>query len=95
MPKKKKILVSCGTAIATSTVVAKKIEEKLGERGIPVEVSQCKAAEAPKRADGFDAVVTTTQISYKGDTPVLKTTSFLSGRGIDEDVDKIVEMIGG
>ena len=30
----KKILVACGTAIATSTVVAKKLEEKLRARGL-------------------------------------------------------------
>lgn len=30
----KRILVACGTAIATSTVVARKIEEELEKRGI-------------------------------------------------------------
>ena len=40
----KRILVACGTAIATSTVVAKGIEEAMAERGIKVITRQCKAA---------------------------------------------------
>ena len=36
MAQPKRILVACGTAIATSTVVAKAIEEEMKKRGIPV-----------------------------------------------------------
>lgn len=50
----KKILVSCGTAVATSTVVAKKVEETLKEKGYDVVVEQCKASEVPQKAEGAD-----------------------------------------
>jgi PTS system galactitol-specific IIB component len=43
MSIRKTILVACGTAIATSTVVAKTLEEVLRERGIDVVTRQCKA----------------------------------------------------
>ena len=36
MAKQKVVLVACGTAVATSTVVAHAIEEAMAERGIPV-----------------------------------------------------------
>jgi len=42
---RKRILVVCGTGIATSTVVARKLEEKLEEKGIDIETRQCKVAE--------------------------------------------------
>ena len=45
MASPKRILVACGTAIATSTVVAKGIEEALKARGISVITRQCKATE--------------------------------------------------
>ncbi|MFB8734167.1 hypothetical protein ACEQPO_10080 [Bacillus sp. SL00103] len=45
----KKILVSCGTAVATSTVVAKKVEETLKEKGYDVVVEQCKASSPAKK----------------------------------------------
>ncbi len=86
----KRILVACGTAIATSTVVARKIEEELEKRGIRASISQCKASEVPSKVEGHDLVVTTTFVSGTGDVPVIQTVSFLTGVGIETDIDKIV-----
>jgi galactitol PTS system EIIB component len=91
---KKKILVACGTAIATSTVVANKIKQLLTEKGVPVEVQQCKAAEAPSKAAAYDLIVTTTPIGNVGDTPVIRTVSFLSGVGMEKDIALILEKLG-
>lgn len=90
---KKRILVACGTAIATSTVVAKKLEDMLKERGHDVHIDQCKAAEAPSRASDFDLIVATTQVGNVGDTPVIRTVSFLSGVGMEEDLEKIMKVL--
>jgi len=90
----KRILVACGTAIATSTVVAKKIEEVFKEKGYPVFVDQCKASEAPSKAANFDLIVTTTPMGAVGDTPVLQSVSFLTGLGMDEDINKIFKLVG-
>ncbi len=86
----KKILVACGTAIATSTVVARKIEEELEKRGLSVSTTQCKASEVPSKVEGHDLVVTTTFVSGTGDVPVIQTVSFLTGVGIEADIDKII-----
>ena len=86
----KKILVACGTAIATSTVVARKIEEELAKRDISVQTTQCKASEVRSKVDGHDLVVTTTFVSGTGDVPVIQTVSFLTGLGIDADIEKII-----
>lgn len=86
----KKILVSCGTAVATSTVVAKKIEETLKSKGIDVVVEQCKASEVPSKSARADLIVTTTPVSGVGNTPVIQTISFLTGVGIDDDIKKII-----
>jgi len=95
MTGKKRILVACGTAIATSTVVARKIEEELAERGIEVQINQCKATEVPSKVEGHDLVVTTTLISGAGDVPVIHTVSFLTGVGIESDIEKIVGYLKG
>jgi Phosphotransferase system, galactitol-specific IIB component len=89
----KKILVCCGTAVATSTVVAKKIEEVLKNKGFNVAVEQCKAAEVPVKAENADVIVTTTPVSNVGDVPVIQTVSFLTGVGIDDDINKIIEYL--
>ncbi|MDB4996870.1 MAG: galactitol transporter subunit [Myxococcaceae bacterium] len=91
---KKKILVACGTAVATSTVVAKKLEEKLRAKGIEVQIDQCKASEVSTKVDGYDVVVATTEVDDTRGKPFLRTLSFLTGIGVDADVEKIVKLLG-
>ena len=90
----KKILVVCGAGVATSTVAVKKIEEKLGQRGVKIQEDQCKVTEVPYKAAAYDLIVTTTLLGAVGDTPVLQTVSFLTGVGIDADIDRIVQLLG-
>jgi len=90
----KKILVACGTAIATSTVVAKKLEEKLSALGLEVKIDQCKASEVGSRAAAYDLVVSTTEIDDAKGKPVVRTLSFLTGIGMDADVQKIAKLLG-
>ncbi len=91
---KKKILVACGTAVATSTVVAKKLEEKLRAKGIEVQIDQCKASEVSTKVDNYDVVVATTEVDDTHGKPFLRTLSFLTGIGVDADVEKIVKLLG-
>ena len=91
---KKKILVACGTAVATSTVVAKKLEEKLRAKGIDVQIDQCKASEVSTKVDGYDLVVATTEVDDTRGKPFIRTLSFLTGIGVDADVEKIVKLLG-
>ncbi len=93
MVKRKRILVACGTAIATSTVVARKIEEELEKRGMKVDITQCKASEVPSKVEGHDLVVTTTMVSGTGSIPVIHTVSFLTGIGVEQDIEKIINYL--
>jgi len=90
----KKILVACGTAIATSTVVAKKLEEMLAARGVAAKIDQCKASEVPSKASGYDLIVSTTEVDGTAGKPIVRTLSFLTGIGVEADVDKIVGLLG-
>ena len=91
---KKKVLVACGTGIATSTVVTIKIQEALKANNIDADVIQCKVAELPMKVSGADLVVTTTV--YENDKiPVIRGLSFLTGIGMDKDLEKIVAVLKG
>jgi len=89
----KRILVACGTAIATSTVVAIAIEEEMKKRGINVTTRQCKATEAKSLAGDADLIVTTTQVPSDLGVPVIQTLAFLTGIGKEEVIEEIVKVL--
>jgi PTS system galactitol-specific IIB component len=91
---KKKILVACGTGIATSTVVTIKIQEALKKNNIDADVVQCKVAEIPSKIDGADLIVTTT-VYENSKIPVIRGLSFLTGIGMEKDLQKIIDTLRG
>jgi PTS system galactitol-specific IIB component len=91
--KAKIVLVACGTAIATSTVVAIGIEEAMQERGVKVITRQCKAMEVPGLSSGVDLIVTTTPVPGNLGKPVIQTLAFLTGVGKDEVLDQIEKIL--
>jgi PTS system galactitol-specific IIB component len=84
-----KIVVACGTAIATSTHVAIKVRELLEERGLRIHTIQCRVPEVPSLAPDADLVIATAQVPYDIDVPVVDGIPFLTGIGIKEVIDKI------
>ena len=86
MNKTKKVLVACGTSIATATVVATKVREIGQEIGVTVNTSQCKAAEVRAKVGTFqpDLIVATTPVPKDLGVPVFNGVPFLSGVGVDK-----------
>lgn len=80
---KKRVLIVCGTGIATSTVVADKVQRHLDDVGIPATVEQTKVSELHRGAEGFDVVVATTQIRDDLGVPVVRGLPFLTGVGVE------------
>jgi PTS system galactitol-specific IIB component len=90
----KTVIVSCGTGIATSTVVAIAIEEACKKEGLSVIVKQCKAAEIPALlADGADLVVTTSTLRFDPGIPVIKGLAFLTGVGTPQVLAQIMDVL--
>ena len=87
------IIVSCGTAIATSTHVSLKLKELLSERGLAIHTIQCRVPEVPDYADQADLVVTTAQIPFDLDIPIINGLAFLTGVGIKEVIDDIEKQL--
>ncbi len=91
MEKAKMVLVSCGTAVATSTVVAKAIEEACKKEGIRVMIRQCKATEVPGLVQqGADIIVTTTPLPKNITIPIIQGLPFLTGIGKDQCLKQII-----
>ncbi len=82
----KKLLIMCGSGIATSTVVAGKVKEWLKENGYQdrVQVFQSKVAEEVNRIDDYDVVITTTVVPDKIKDKVIQGLPLLTGMGLDD-----------
>jgi galactitol PTS system EIIB component len=85
----KRVLIVCGTGVATSTVVADKVRRHLETCGIPATVDQTKVTELHRGAAGYDVIVSTTQVSGDIGVPVVAGLPFLTGIGVDEALAEV------
>ncbi len=88
-----KIVVACGTAIATSTHVSIKVKELLEARGLHVHTIQCRVAEVPSLAPDADLVISTAQVPFKLPVEVVDGIPFLTGIGVKEVIDRIESIL--
>ena len=89
---KKKILVCCGTGIATSVQVANKLQRMLKERDIEATMKECKTGELSEHAESFepDAIVSTTVVKAPSESvKVYRGVACLTGVGDDDLADEI------
>ncbi|HAO61713.1 MAG TPA: PTS galactitol transporter subunit IIB [Erysipelotrichaceae bacterium] len=93
---KKRVLVACGTGVATSVAVARKLENIFRERGFGdlVEVSTCTVAEMESKASKFDLIVTTAHNSKPMPVKVIMGVAFLIGRGTEPVLQDILDTLG-
>jgi len=86
MPGKIRVLVACGTSIATATVAAYKVKEIAEKAGLNVDVAQCKAAEIRGKIQtyGPHVIIAMTPVPKDLGIPVFSGIPFLSGIGMDK-----------
>ena len=81
----KKLLVMCGSGIATATVVVGKVKQWLKDNGYEdkVQVFQSKVSEEVNRLDEYDVVISTTVVPDSVKDKVIMGLPLLTGMGID------------
>lgn len=92
----KKLLVMCGSGIATSTVVMGKVKTWLEENGYDknIKLYQSKIAEEVNHIDDYDIVISTTVVPESVQDKVIMGLPLLTGIGADalwEEVKKEIE----
>ncbi|HSF83894.1 MAG TPA: PTS sugar transporter subunit IIB [Anaerolineales bacterium] len=92
MIRKKRILIVCGTAIATSTVVAYKVEEFLKKNGISAEIRRAMTSEAMTASKDVDLIIATTQVPGVK-VPVISGIPYISGVGIANMEQEILKIL--
>ena len=95
---KKKVIVACGGAVATSTVAANKVVDLCKKNGIDVEICQIRISEIGSNLPA-DLIVTTSKVKaeYKNadGTIVPKVTGmpFISGVGVAKTEKAILDVL--
>lgn len=89
-----KIVVACGSGIATSTLIEQRLLEIAEEEGIAVNISKTVLGSLPGVLQETDLIVTSSD--YQGDTqgiPILCGISVITGIGEEKFVQRFVETL--
>lgn len=91
----KKMLVMCGSGIATSTIVTGKVKQWLQENGFDKEVQlfQSKIAEEINHIGDYDIVISTTVVPDAVKDQVIMGLPLLTGIGVDALWDEVKKKI--
>jgi len=90
---KKQIIVACGGGIATSTILASKVEKILEDNKIDASIIQCRVSEIDSHKDNADLIISSANLKKDYGVPVLQAISFISGVGVEETRKKIIEIL--
>lgn len=89
----KKVLVICGTGVATSTVIVQKIREFAQSKDLEANISQGKVSDLVSGGTNADFIVATTQVPDSVNIPVIPGLPFLTGIGLEGTFEKIEELL--
>ena len=79
-----KLMVCCGSGIATSTHVAAMVREYMEKRCSPVTIETCSVQDLANRLTGCDMILSTTQVAFGTEIPVFSGVPLLIGVGEEE-----------
>lgn len=91
---KKKVIVACGGAVATSTVAANKVVELCKKNNVDVEICQVRISEIESNLPA-DLIVTTSKVKRDFGVPLLTGMPFISGVGVEKTEEKILKILRG
>lgn len=91
----KKLLIMCGTGVATSTVVTNKVKEWLKKESMDKEVKiiQSKVSDEVGRLDEYDVVLSTTTVPERVKNKVIDGVPLLTGINVDEMYKEIKDKL--
>ncbi|NVS01152.1 PTS sugar transporter subunit IIB [Listeria monocytogenes] len=89
----KKVIVACGSGVATSQTVASKVERILKEKGVRATVEAVDIKSLEQYIKTSDVYVAITKTNKEFDIPTLNGIAFLTGMGMDEETEKLLNAL--
>ena len=94
MEKKKKIVVACNAGVATSATVAHKVKKMLMDRGYDADVEAVDINGLEAALSHADMYVCIMKPDREYHVPMCNGIAFLTGMGIEQELQKIIDVIG-
>ncbi len=89
----KKILVVCGSGIATSTAAVNELQEYLAARNVEAEIIQCDVFTVDSNLQDVDLIASTCALTGDFGVPIVSVVPLLTGMGADRVIDEIVQIL--
>lgn len=89
----KKIIVACGSGVATSQTVASKVGKLLKEKGVKAHVEAVDIKSLKTHMKDADVYIAITQPKEDYPIPVINGIAFLTGVGMEEELNKLIKAI--
>lgn len=85
-----RILIACGSGIATSTVAQERVKEILAEEAIPAAITKGTVGQVESLQDSVDLILVTTRYNRPLDKPVVSVFGLISGINEEQTVADVV-----
>lgn len=92
MAKEVKILVACGSGVATSTVAQEAVKEICARHNIPCKIIKGTMSEIPTKQEVVDIICVTTKYNNPVKKPCLSVFGLISGINKDKIEEDLVEL---
>lgn len=89
----KRIIVACGSGVATSQTVASKVEKLLKEKKINAKVEAVDIKSLKTYLKQSDVYIFIVPAKEEVGIPVLSGIPFLTGVGVNEELEKLIKII--
>jgi PTS system galactitol-specific IIB component len=91
--KKRKILCSCGTGVATCSFILSEIEKFLRDNDIEAEVLSCRASDIEDCCNEVDLIISTCQLPPRIKKPKVSGVPFITGNDLEDTKLKILKLL--
>ena len=89
----KRIIVACGSVIATSTIISSHLSELLDAHHVRYELIQCSLQEIESYVSDADLIVTSMDLQKKYPIPKVTAISFLTSVGAENTEEEILNIL--
>lgn len=89
----KKVIVACGSGVATSQMIADKVNRLLKERNVEAEVLAIDIKSLPEHIESSDAYIAIIQAGKEYSIPTVNGVAFLTGVGQKGELEKLIQIL--